>query len=66
MTFLRSETNLGFAGGNNMAIERALSDGSRFIFLLNSDAVAFPDASAATRATPASRARCRGGGSDGA
>ena len=42
MTFLRSETNLGFAGGNNVCIERAISDGSRFIFLLNSDAVALP------------------------
>ncbi len=33
-----SETNLGYAGGNNLGILRALRTGSPFILLLNSDA----------------------------
>lgn len=35
---LRSAVNLGFAGGNNLAIRAALRAGSRVILLLNSDA----------------------------
>ena len=31
------ETNLGFAGGNNVAIKKALSQGCEYIILLNSD-----------------------------
>lgn len=33
-----SETNLGYAGGNNLGIGRALADKTPFILLLNSDA----------------------------
>lgn len=33
-----SETNLGYAGGNNLGIVRALRNGSPFVLLLNSDA----------------------------
>lgn len=34
---LRSETNLGFAGGNNLGIEYALGKGADYILLLNND-----------------------------
>ena len=36
---LRHETNLGFAGGNNRAMEAALAAGADYIFLLNDDTV---------------------------
>ncbi len=35
---LVNEKNLGFAGGNNVGIRRALDQGADFVFLLNSDA----------------------------
>jgi GT2 family glycosyltransferase len=35
---LRSEVNLGFAGGCNLGIHQALEEGAEFVFLLNSDA----------------------------
>ena len=34
-----SQANLGYAGGNNLGIERALRSSSLFVLLLNSDAV---------------------------
>jgi len=34
---LESSRNLGFAGGNNIGIRRALSDGAEFVWLLNND-----------------------------
>lgn len=34
---LRFETNLGFAGGNNRAMEAALAAGADYVFLLNDD-----------------------------
>ncbi len=36
---LVNDENLGFAGGNNIGIRRALDQGADFIFLLNSDAL---------------------------
>ena len=39
--------NLGYAGGNNRGIERALRDGADYIWLLNPDTVVAPDALAA-------------------
>jgi GT2 family glycosyltransferase len=36
-------TNLGFAGGNNLAIARALADGDEFVYLLNPDTEVEPD-----------------------
>ena len=36
-------TNLGFAGGMNRGIERALAGGSEFVWLLNNDAFPEPD-----------------------
>jgi GT2 family glycosyltransferase len=35
--FLRNDSNRGFAGGNNVAIARALADGDPFVYLLNPD-----------------------------
>lgn len=43
MTLLRQETNLGFAGGHNLAMRMALEQGVDFIWLVNSDAVIDPD-----------------------
>ena len=43
VTFLRSESNLGFAGGNNFGIELALRRGCDYLLLLNNDAVVEPD-----------------------
>jgi len=41
--FILSPRNLGFAGGNNLGIRRALDDGSSFILLLNNDTVVDPE-----------------------
>jgi len=35
-------TNLGFAGGNNIGIDRALNDGADYVLLLNNDTVVAP------------------------
>jgi len=37
VTLLRAGTNLGYAGGNNLGIRRALDDGARFIWVMNND-----------------------------
>ncbi len=34
---INSEENLGFAGGNNLGIERALNDNAEYVLLLNND-----------------------------
>lgn len=39
---IRSTANLGFAGGCNLAIERARQEGYDYIFLLNNDATVTP------------------------
>ncbi|MCA9116387.1 MAG: glycosyltransferase family 2 protein [Planctomycetaceae bacterium] len=39
---LRSETNTGWAGGNNQAIEAALASGANYVLLLNNDTVVSP------------------------
>lgn len=39
--------NLGFAGGNNLGIRRALDAGADYVWLLNNDTVVAPDALAA-------------------
>ncbi|MBN1259948.1 MAG: glycosyltransferase family 2 protein [Anaerolineae bacterium] len=41
---IENDRNLGYTGGNNMGIERALALGSDFLLLLNDDAVVAPDA----------------------
>lgn len=37
LKILRSEKNLGFAGGNNLGIEYALDNGADYVLLLNND-----------------------------
>lgn len=39
---IENRTNLGFAAGNNSAIENALNSGADFVFLLNNDTVVDP------------------------
>ena len=36
---IRTEKNLGFAGGNNIAIKKALDEGFEYIMLLNNDTI---------------------------
>ncbi len=42
VTIVETGANLGFAGGNNAGIERALTDGADFVLLLNNDTVVDP------------------------
>jgi GT2 family glycosyltransferase len=44
---LRTGANLGFAGGNNVGIKRALERGADWVLLLNNDATAEPGLAAA-------------------
>lgn len=37
LTVVESGSNLGFAGGNNVGIHRAVEDGMRYVLLLNND-----------------------------
>jgi GT2 family glycosyltransferase len=39
----RNATNLGYAGGNNLAMRAALAAGADYVWVLNNDAVAAPD-----------------------
>ena len=39
---IRTGVNLGFSGGNNVGIRRALARGADWVLLLNNDAVADP------------------------
>ncbi|MBR5413864.1 MAG: glycosyltransferase family 2 protein [Fibrobacter sp.] len=41
---LISETNLGFSGGNNIGIRKALEENSEYVYLLNSDIILQNDA----------------------
>ena len=41
---IQSEENLGFAGGNNLGIQRALASGTDLVLLINNDAVLERDA----------------------
>jgi GT2 family glycosyltransferase len=43
LVLIRNERNLGFTGGNNVGICRALADGSDYIMLLNNDTEVAPD-----------------------
>lgn len=40
---IKSPTNTGFTGGNNLAIRRAMDEGFDFVFLLNPDTQVTPD-----------------------
>jgi hypothetical protein len=41
---IRSESNLGFAGGNNLGLARMLDDGMDAVFLVNNDVIVAEDA----------------------
>lgn len=43
LTLVRNENNLGFAGGHNIALQRAIDSGADYAWLVNSDAVVKPD-----------------------
>ena len=43
LQILPTPTNLGFTGGNNIGIRRALADGADYVMLLNNDTVVSPD-----------------------
>lgn len=47
---IRTGVNLGFAGGNNVGIRRALAGGADWVLLLNSDATAEPGLASALEA----------------
>ncbi|HXV12659.1 MAG TPA: glycosyltransferase family 2 protein [Candidatus Krumholzibacteria bacterium] len=40
---VENASNLGYAGGNNVGIRRALDQGARFVLLLNNDTTVAPD-----------------------
>jgi GT2 family glycosyltransferase len=44
VTVLAAARNLGFSGGNNLAIRRALAEGADWVVLVNNDAELAPDA----------------------
>lgn len=52
---IRTGVNLGFSGGNNVGIRRALARGADWVLLLNNDAVADPGLPAALAAAAAAR-----------
>ncbi|MBI4552049.1 MAG: glycosyltransferase family 2 protein [Candidatus Latescibacteria bacterium] len=43
VTVIEAGTNLGYPGGNNLGIERALERGAEYLFILNNDIVVDPD-----------------------
>jgi GT2 family glycosyltransferase len=43
LDLIKSEQNLGFAGGNNLGIKKALRLGAKVVYLLNNDTVVDPD-----------------------
>jgi GT2 family glycosyltransferase len=52
---VRNRANLGFAGGNNVGIRRALERGADWVLLLNNDATAEPGLAAALAAAATAR-----------
>ena len=41
--FIKSKANLGYAGGNNLGIARAMEEGADYICVLNNDVEVSPD-----------------------
>jgi GT2 family glycosyltransferase len=41
--FLQTGANLGYAGGNNVGLRRAIAEGAQFAWVLNNDTIAAPD-----------------------
>ena len=44
VTLIETGANLGFTGGNNVGIRRALKDGAHYLYLMNNDTVSEPAA----------------------
>ena len=44
VTLLKTDKNLGFAGGNNVGIRHALAHGADYVWLLNNDTIPAPEA----------------------
>lgn len=42
LSIVENPSNLGYAGGNNVGVRRALDDGARFVLLLNNDTTVDP------------------------
>jgi GT2 family glycosyltransferase len=59
VALIESPTNLGYAGGNNLGLRRALDGGARWMMLVNNDAVVAADVIEGFER--ASRARSRAG-----
>lgn len=51
VVLLRSPTNGGWTGGNNLGVRNALRDGYNFIFILNNDATVLPETIGVLRQT---------------
>jgi GT2 family glycosyltransferase len=58
LTLLRNDANLGFAGGHNIALRRALDSGADYAWLVNSDAIVKSDALDKVAALMESDPRC--------
>lgn len=43
LVLMQTKENLGFAGGNNLAIKRAMTEGADYLLLLNNDTEVAPD-----------------------
>ena len=43
ITLIESTKNLGYTGGNNLGMERALAEGPEYLWLFNNDAIAKPE-----------------------
>ncbi len=43
IVLLRSDKNLGYAGGNNLGIEYAVEQGADFVWILNNDIIVHPE-----------------------
>src|SRR5262249_61745258 len=52
---IRTGENLGFSGGNNLGIRRAIARGADWVLLLNNDAVADPGLPAALERAASAR-----------
>ena len=50
--------NIGFTGGHNVAIQKAINEGYDYVWLMNNDATVVPDALSHLLATMSSNARC--------
>ena len=55
---VENERNLGFAGGHNAIIERAIGDGADYIWLVNNDCLVTPDTLAALYALISTDTAC--------